>query len=199
MHAMAIRFQCASCSQPIEVDDQWAAKAVACPYCRKTVTAPAESTLADASAIPQARPLSPGFGPVLSAGSPLGIGALAHSPNGVAIAAFVLACVLILCLVLVAVIMSPHRLELEEFQKVIEQSSSLMEASNKFLTSYKGVYPSWLMAAGLLQMAALGSCLGAIICGIFGVRRPRRRGFAVAALVICGGYLGVACLSAVAL
>ena len=57
MREMAIRFQCGACSQPIEVDDEWALRAVACPYCRKTITAPSESTLGDLSRIPMASPL----------------------------------------------------------------------------------------------------------------------------------------------
>lgn len=41
---MAIRFACPSCHQPIEVDDNWANQSVGCPYCKKVVTAPAESS-----------------------------------------------------------------------------------------------------------------------------------------------------------
>ncbi len=52
---MAIRFLCASCAQPIEVDEEWALKPVACPYCRKTVTAPVESQIDDAVGVPMAR------------------------------------------------------------------------------------------------------------------------------------------------
>lgn len=40
---MAIRFSCASCRQPIEVDDEWGGQAVACPYCRRVVNAPRQS------------------------------------------------------------------------------------------------------------------------------------------------------------
>ena len=64
---MTIRFQCGSCSQPIEVDDEWSAKPVACPYCRKTVTAPIESTLGDPAAFQAATPIEtvrPGVQPV---------------------------------------------------------------------------------------------------------------------------------------
>ena len=42
---MPIRFTCPGCQQPIEVDDEWASQQVGCPYCRKVVSAPAESTL----------------------------------------------------------------------------------------------------------------------------------------------------------
>lgn len=41
---MAIRFACPSCGQPIEIDDEWAGQSVACPYCRRVVAAPRESS-----------------------------------------------------------------------------------------------------------------------------------------------------------
>jgi hypothetical protein len=42
---MAIQFHCPGCSQPIEVDDVYAGQAAACPYCRRVVNVPTESTL----------------------------------------------------------------------------------------------------------------------------------------------------------
>ncbi|MBL8878581.1 MAG: hypothetical protein JNG88_05620 [Phycisphaerales bacterium] len=52
---MPIQFRCIQCDQPIEVDDAYARQAVTCPYCRRVVTAPEQSTLVQ-SAIPAARP-----------------------------------------------------------------------------------------------------------------------------------------------
>jgi DNA-directed RNA polymerase subunit RPC12/RpoP len=59
---MAIRFTCQSCQQPIEVDDQWAGQAVACPYCKKVITAPKESTW-PTSEVPEAKPTDSTFRP----------------------------------------------------------------------------------------------------------------------------------------
>lgn len=39
---MAIQFPCPSCSQPIEVDDEYGGQAAACPYCRRVVNVPTE-------------------------------------------------------------------------------------------------------------------------------------------------------------
>lgn len=64
---MAIRFGCPSCEQPIEIDDEWANQSVACPYCQKVVTAPAESTWPGRE-VPQATPL--GQEPAGSFGQP---------------------------------------------------------------------------------------------------------------------------------
>ena len=42
---MAIQFRCAGCSQPIEVDDEYAGQNATCPYCRHIIRVPAESSL----------------------------------------------------------------------------------------------------------------------------------------------------------
>ena len=52
---MAIQFRCAGCSQPIEVDDEFAGKDATCPYCRRVITVPLESAL-HTEATPAARP-----------------------------------------------------------------------------------------------------------------------------------------------
>jgi Na+-transporting methylmalonyl-CoA/oxaloacetate decarboxylase gamma subunit len=44
---MAIQFQCPGCSQPIEVDDIYAGQTAACPYCRRVVSVPTESSLGE--------------------------------------------------------------------------------------------------------------------------------------------------------
>lgn len=54
---MAIQFQCPGCSQPIEIDDVFAGRNVGCPYCKRVVTAPSQSTL-EIPATPVARPAS---------------------------------------------------------------------------------------------------------------------------------------------
>lgn len=42
---MAIQFRCPGCSQPIEVDDEFALRSAQCPYCRSVVAVPAISSL----------------------------------------------------------------------------------------------------------------------------------------------------------
>lgn len=42
---MPIQFRCAGCSQPIEVDSQFAGKTAQCPYCQRVITVPVESNL----------------------------------------------------------------------------------------------------------------------------------------------------------
>jgi len=54
--AMAVRFVCPSCQQPLEIDEQWAGQSVACPYCNRVVTAPAASTWPLNDQVPVASP-----------------------------------------------------------------------------------------------------------------------------------------------
>ena len=52
---MPIQFRCSNCGQPIEVDDEYAGRQAACPYCRSVVTVPMSSTYAP-QPTPTARP-----------------------------------------------------------------------------------------------------------------------------------------------
>lgn len=49
---MAIQFACPECRQAIEIDDEWGGQTVSCPYCRRVVRAPTESTLEMTSPVP---------------------------------------------------------------------------------------------------------------------------------------------------
>ena len=186
---MAIRFQCSSCSQPIEVDDEWASKAVACPYCRTTITAPAESTIADLSEIPTASPLVTGQAAPTQAPSSVYVEAsLAHHPNRIAMVSFVLACGEVLLLVLMQWIMTSHRLEAEEFVRSMETATSLtkmVEAQSEFFKARGGV-PRWMIAIMALELMAGLNWIAMVVCGIIGVRRPNHRRLAITALVVAG-------------
>lgn len=65
---MSIQFACPSCQQPIEVDDEHGGQTAACPYCRRVISVPNESTLGAEPQAP-ARPM-----PADSAPPPHGIG-----------------------------------------------------------------------------------------------------------------------------
>ncbi|HXK86226.1 MAG: hypothetical protein GXW89_08135 [Phycisphaerae bacterium] len=69
---MPIRFTCPSCQQPLEIDDTWGGQSVACPYCRRVITAPSSSTWPTGE-VPMASPAGVGSGPTeppASAASP---------------------------------------------------------------------------------------------------------------------------------
>jgi hypothetical protein len=194
--AMAIRFQCSGCSQPIEVDDEWAQKFVACPYCRRTITAPAESTLPDPSQIPTATRLEqpqvpadllPPFGPTRPA---------VPTSNVIAKVAFGLACTVVVTLGLYCLIGSLHQAELEPLIQPERTFSEQMQAFQEYTASRGGMPPGWMMAMSLLSLTGVVMWVAALVCGIVGVCRPSNRSWAIAALVItaftpllfcCGG------------
>lgn len=91
---MPIRFACPACRQPLEVEDAWGGDSVACPYCKRVITAPQSSTWPAqqvlqaspaASSPPQPSQAGPHLGPGPAFGSqppppPLGY----HGYSGVA-------------------------------------------------------------------------------------------------------------------
>lgn len=210
---MAIRFQCPSCAQPIEVDDELASRLVACPYCRKTVTAPATSTLSDPSQVPVAVPLAPAgdaHGAYRTYTHPSDAPAGAwpdgthHYPpppgasgNALAIVAFALACTTLLMFLSAGIILSNHSVEFEEFMKLVEEHGTTvagqMKAWNEFLERRGGESPTWFFAFTALSFASMALSIVALVCGLVAVRRPQRRGFAIAALVVTGLYAVLMC------
>src|SRR5262245_2960093 len=99
MPGMAIQFHCPGCGQPIEVDDEWASKLVACPYCRRTVSAPVQSTLDVREVVPSAKPVatSESAAPTTPSGWP---GQAAAGGNIVALVAFALSMSAILAMLI---------------------------------------------------------------------------------------------------
>ena len=189
---MAIRFQCPACFQPIEVDDDLASRVVACPYCRKTISAPAASTLAEAAQVPTAAPLGAGraAGPHYHPGAePRG--------NPLAVVAFILAMATLTTFILFTVILVNHRIEFEELIKEIQEagggSAGQFQAMGKYMQARGGAIPTWFLAMGLLFMASLGTCGAGLICGLLALRRPQGRGLATAAITICAIYVVLNC------
>jgi DNA-directed RNA polymerase subunit RPC12/RpoP len=201
MLGMSIRFQCGACSQPIEVDDEWALRAVACPYCRKTITAPSESTLGDLSRIPMASPLmAVGSAVALPAPAPSSYAPPDSNANPLAVAAFILAAAMVILLLSGAMIAAPHALELEQLQKELQpqpgvESGSQVRAVMEYLNTHGGNFPVWLVAVGVLQISAMAACAAAIVCGLLALRRRARRPLAVIALVSSGCVVLLFCLS----
>lgn len=201
MPGMAIRFQCGACSQPIEVDDEWSLRAVACPYCRKTITAPSESTLGDLARIPMASPL-------LAVGSAFALPTLApgsyatrdSNANPLAVAAFILAAAMVILWLSSAMIVASHSLDLEQLQKELQpqpgaDTASQVQSMMKYFEAHGGRFPGWLLALGWLLIFAMATWPAAIVCGLLALRRRARRPMAVIALVSCGCVALWFCLS----
>ncbi len=194
MAAMTIRFQCGACSQPIEVDDEWASRTVACPYCHKTITAPGESTITDLSHMPVASPLRVGeVGPGgLAPGS---VAAPVYDANRLALVAAVLAAALVTFAICFQWIAVTHRLELEEFTQSMTKAgdfAGMFKAQQEFYEAQGGI-PPWIMALAVVEVGGALTWIATIVCGVIAVRRPRRRGLAVSALVVAGLFPIVLC------
>lgn len=183
---MAIRFLCASCRQPIEIDDEWASKLVACPFCRKTIMAPASSDLPEPDLVPTATPLQP----APSRETP---GSWEH-PNKVAIVAFALICLVVFQILGMAHVIGPHKQELKAFEarqkELREQGAGIFAASQEAMAvlsgSHNGSIPGWLITVSVLQIGMVGCWFGTVVCGMIGVRRRRNRRWALSSLFLAG-------------
>lgn len=190
---MAIQFLCPACSQPIEVDAEWGGRPVDCPYCRKRVTAPLESTYSPVPQAPQARPMgmAPAFGPVEHAltmppAIPAGGG------NAIALWALVLSLSSLACLLVGNMIFLMHWDEVEPLLRMSEEGKTFREINQAMIDQYAGRFPGWLVGAVLVFLAGLAIWVAGVVCGVIGVRRRLRRKFAVAALVVSGVVLLIA-------
>ena len=184
---MAIQFQCPACSQPIEIDPEWGGRPVVCPYCRKTVTAPPESTYAPPAQTPVARPSSavttfevisaapavPDYGP------PLG-------GNLIALWSMILALSSLACLVAGNLIIYAHWTEIEPLVRLREDGKSYQELNAAFLEHFHGTPPGWLIGVALVMFMSFALWAAAVVCGLIGARRQPRRNFAIAGLAVSG-------------
>ena len=190
---MAIQFPCASCGQPIEIDDEWGGKTVACPFCHSRINAPLESQLAETEQVPTAAPVTPGVAQTDSSVVPADSVGVPER-NRLAVVAAILAGLALIGLLTFNRIVAAHQ---EELQQVQNRTFELMdEGTGMFVASQKasmevyedngGVPPNWILALGLVMALSGLVWLAALICGIFAVRKPFHRQYAVAALVACG-------------
>lgn len=199
---MAIRFQCAGCGEPIEIDDQWAAKPVVCPYCRKTITAPSESTLQDVSQIPTARPMPGAVQPaefgahfqgagIAVPGAPSLTTAAGRSANTVALASLMLGSLAMLFFIINVIVSMGHMEELQVLQKRVEEVGQMAATSE--LLDETGQMPGWAIASVLVSLGAMASAFAALVCGAIGLRQVYHRGYAIAGLVTGGMIVLILC------
>ncbi|GIK15057.1 MAG: hypothetical protein BroJett003_00210 [Planctomycetota bacterium] len=197
---MAIRFLCPSCRQPIETDDEWAEKLVACPFCRATVCAPTLSTLGPIEAatdVPGARPAWSPDVPWADAeatfsGPPriaFGEDPARKDANArrLATIAIVLAALSIATFTAMSLILAPHREELFAFTKEFQDGGSVMQAQKRMmddLMSRPGGIPSWYVASSVAMWLGMLLWLPALILTILGMRRAAARGRAVTAMLL---------------
>lgn len=181
---MAIQFLCAACRQPIEVDDEAANQVVTCPYCRKVVTAPANSDTSVHRGIPDARSTpEPAMGQIMPPLVPtLG--------NRVGWAALACTTVMILCGIIAmgmwlsvlrheGLLDQPDQAKLKEFMEQQQKSPgpAIRRTGNLMCIS---------ILFGLISLP-----LG--IMGVVGNRRPKWP--AVTSLIVCGLLVLLMCVA----
>lgn len=184
---MSIQFSCPQCSQPIEIDDQWAMQPVACPYCRNTVKAPAHSSYIAPTEVPKARTID-----TIASAQDAPPGVDAASRNVIAIWALGLS-----ALWLISYLVGSTVIAMYMFEGVGEDATreEIMRNFNENVQA--GNLPAEVLAGGLFVFLAVAFWVGGLICAILGMRVRRRRGFVLAsfALLALGPILLVGSLA----
>jgi hypothetical protein len=180
---MAIQFRCSACHDPIEIDPEWGGKAVVCPYCRNTVTAPVESTYQPPSEAPVAR-RAPDSGAIDVVSDAPAWPASPAERNRAAVWALVLSISTLACWITMQVVAAEHIDELEPFARMKEEGRTYAEVNEAVLKHFGYSPPRWLVGLAILTFMALGLWLASIICGLVGVSRRPRRNLAIAALAL---------------
>ncbi len=183
----------------MEIDNEWAGKTVACPFCHSQIVAPTESRLTNSEDVPMATAMqsSPPVHPSTLASTPTeGWKSTSETAgsNRLAIVAVVLAGVMLISFIIFNRLMSAHVTEVqavaEKVQQAIEQGKGVLVAVQKaqleFLEKNDGAMPTWLAAAVACEMLGGLAWLSSLICAVIAIRRPAHKRYSLAALVACG-------------
>jgi hypothetical protein len=185
---MPIRFPCPGCNQPLEVDNEWGGQTVACPYCRRVITAPTSSAwptspipLATAVQQPPAGfappPPPPGFSvsPRQSTSSRAVLAfVLASVGAGISVIAFMWFAVVFWSTVVQKTGMAATPAEMQE---VAEQLAS------------RGQIPRPPLLVGLLMTGAITSLTGLVLGARSMAQRESGKGLAITACILGGLFL----------
>jgi DNA-directed RNA polymerase subunit RPC12/RpoP len=201
---MAIQFRCPGCSQPIEVDDDYAGQTAACPYCRRVINVPMESTL-DREGPVIARPTQEGVPdgepptgvrtpPIAPPSIPEGIAAGPPAPDRSRMARRLgngaLLCTVLTVLMFAAVIVyAVTQLPADLLSNPASQGSAerMADLEEKLSNDL------WL---GLLQLVGMFTALVGVALAITSLVQSRRGNWqAIVSLVICGFFVLCVCTS----
>lgn len=173
---MAVQFECPSCHNPIEIDDPWAGRTVACPYCRNTVLAPSESTYHPAEALVTARAVDPAA-PAGGLSAATGV-----SANRIAIWGFAISCFSVAVLVVGAMILGG---------RIYEEvgPAATPEQINRYLFQMADprrpdAWPGWLTTMMFMICGGVGLWVAGLVCTVLGLRHRRNRRFAIVGLCL---------------
>ena len=173
---MVLQFLCPSCGHPIEIDDEWSSQSVACPYCRNTVTAPAESNFVPPTTVPEARPFDLDPGPDRTVFTPPSDDTRG---NRAALLGFGLSCLWVVSYLMLGWWFEPQIADLmgpdgdpRELQNYINEQMQ------------QGTLPDWMRNFALVSLLTMVLWLAGLICSIVGMRCAARRRFSIAAFAI---------------
>ncbi len=195
---MAIQFHCPGCSQPIEVDDIHAGQAAACPYCRRVVNVPTESSLGEtppvaaraaAEADDAPAPPVPEQGETLASPPPqptpgeLHIGPTMEYRDRVArtYGNYALICTGIAVALMVVTMIYGAALMAGKLDQYVDSQPSLEEISQELALQHPGLAVGPL---GAMFFAVVGLALG--ITSVKQTTRGNWRG--IVTIVICGFF-----------
>lgn len=195
---MAIQFRCSGCGQAIEVDDQFATRLVACPFCQAAVQAPAASQLdmsmpvatpgagAQAPGAPISTPISPLRPPTRAGSNPAWLCTLGMICG--------LCVPLNMCLMMaVFTAQSPEmmpRIEKLAREKAsqAEQQALIQEELVKWTRENRGTFGTIAFGLAAIVIGGLASSIAGLI------RAQSRKWQAIVGLVmcgVCGGCIGL--------
>lgn len=192
---MAIQFRCPSCSQPIEVDDEFALRSAQCPYCRSVVAVPAVSSLefgapvtarpvpnADPGPLPRAEgTLAPALPPIPTSRADARHASARWYGNLSLVATGLTLALIVLAMIRIVVVMA---------QGGLDPAASTQEETLRRVGSDALVQAASL---GMLFFALVGFVLA--VTSVVQARAGNWRGFV--SLAICGGLLICNCATAV--
>ncbi len=182
---MPIQFQCASCGQPIEVDDEHAGKVAACPFCRHVVTVPAATTLPAATV--SARPAG-GLAPVWAQTPPVGgvlppVPAAVPSPTTLTLANLALVCAVVMLVCYAVTFTVVARVAGPALQRAIAEDAPSNEQIRAFEAALKNAPEmAWI---GVLSLGGTAVALVGLVLAVLSLRRHRALARAWVALVLC--------------
>jgi len=174
------------------VDDEWAQRQVACPYCRRTITAPATSTIEPLTP-PTAKPLGrigldertaeAAFGAAPPSGPP---GTAIAEGNPYAVWALGTSIFAVLCLFgISAMILSQISGTVAPDSTSEEIQESFAELQKQWVSeAQKGKMPPVVAVLGLGTCATVMTWTAGLVLTVLALRRRARRQMSIAALVI---------------
>lgn len=210
---MAIQYQCESCRRPIEVDDEYAGRVAACPYCGHSGAVPEASTWrperptgagpvsagpvridenAGQEPAPIVREHAPGISPFPPPPPP-------QQPGSAALGNYALICSLIVVVLMAAMFVKMMSVYIAEAQPMLASQPATQPTTQQVEEIQKAVFANlgdtpWFTAASL---GAMFFSLAGLILAIIGWRSGRGVWRCIVSCIICAPIIGCVVMSVI--